>query len=289
MFLSQIDNGFIPASDINVEADNAFTYTSAATNIWPEIYSMATELTLREPLLVVRMKQLVLERSSLPDMVAAILAYKLASEDMPQIALHHLMLDIFETDQIIMTQIMTDLLAVKNRDPACLNHLHTLLNMKGFHALQTYRITHWLWQKNRKELAFSLANMASLIFCVDIHPAASIGSGVMLDHGTGIVIGETTVIDNNVSILQDVTLGGTGKEQGDRHPKIHNGVMIGAGAKILGNIKIGAMSKIAAGSVVLEEVPSHCTVAGVPARIVRRHVRDGLPAFEMNQSISQDK
>lgn len=238
MFLSQTDIGFVPASDSYVETESPFPSTSATTNVWPEIYRAATELALREPLLIVRMKQLVLERSSLADMVAAILACKLARDDMPQIALHHLMLDIFETDQIILTQITTDLLAVKDRDPACLNHLHTLLNMKGFHALQTYRITHWLWQKDRKELAFSLANMASLIFCVDIHPAARIGSGVMLDHGTDIVIGETTVIDNNVSILQNVTLGGTGKEQGDRHPKIHSGVMIGAGAKILGNIKL---------------------------------------------------
>jgi serine O-acetyltransferase len=137
----------------------------------------------------------------------------------------------------------------------------------------------------RKELAFVLANAASRTFAVDIHPAAVIGSGVMLDHGTGIVIGETAVVEDDVSILQNVTLGGTGKECGDRHPKIRSGVLLGAGAKILGNIEIGAMSKVAAGSVVLKPVPPHCTVAGVPARIVRHHSVNAAPALEMQQTI----
>lgn len=148
-----------------------------------------------------------------------------------------------------------------------------LLNLKGFHARQTYRIAHVSWQCERKERTFTLTSHAAATCAVDMHPAARIGSGVMLDHGTGIVIGETAVIEDDVSILQNVTLGGTGREQGDRHPKIRSGVMIGAGAKILRNIEIGAMSKIAAGNVVLKDMPAHCSVVGIPGRVARPTAR----------------
>ncbi len=161
-----------------------------------------------------------------------------------------------------------DLAAVFDRDPACQRYMEPLLYFKGFHALTAYRFAHALWREGRRDLALYLQSQASKLFSIDIHPNARIGRGIMIDHGHGIVIGETAVVGDNVSMLHSVTLGGTGKEGGDRHPKIGSNVMIGAGAKVLGNIKIGNCSRIAAGSVVLQEVPDNTTVAGVPARVV---------------------
>ena len=163
---------------------------------------------------------------------------------------------------------MADLLAVYERDPATHRLMQPILFFKGFQALQAYRIGHWLWQQGRSDMAYFVQMRCSEVFGVDIHPAARIGIGVMIDHAHSIVIGETAVVGNDVSMLHSVTLGGTGKEDGDRHPKIGNGVMIGAGAKVLGNIHVGHHSRIAAGSVVLSDVPPCKTVAGVPARIV---------------------
>lgn len=164
--------------------------------------------------------------------------------------------------------IRADLIAVADRDPACTRMIEPLLYFKGFHAIQTHRLAHWLWGRGRTDFALYLQSRASEVFQTDIHPAARIGSGIFLDHATGLVVGSTAVIENNVSMLQDVTLGGTGKELGDRHPKIRNGVLIGAGAKILGNIEVGHCARVAAGSVVLHDVPHNTTVAGVPARVV---------------------
>jgi serine O-acetyltransferase len=161
-----------------------------------------------------------------------------------------------------------DIVATYDRDPAAKRFIEPLLYFKGFHAIQTHRLAHWLWGKDRKDFAFYLQSRASAVFATDIHPAARIGRGIFLDHATGLVVGETAVIDDNVSMLHDVTLGGTGNETGDRHPKIRHGVMIGAGAKILGNIEIGHCARIAAGSVVLKAVPNNVTVAGVPARVI---------------------
>ncbi len=158
--------------------------------------------------------------------------------------------------------------AVFDRDPACTRYIEPLLYFKGFHALATHRLTHALWKAGRRDFALYLQSQSSRIFAIDINPATRIGIGIMIDHGTGIVIGETAVIGDNVSILQGVTLGGTGKETGDRHPKIGNNVLLGAGAKVLGNITIGHCSRVAAGSVVLKDVPANVTVAGVPARVV---------------------
>jgi serine O-acetyltransferase len=158
----------------------------------------------------------------------------------------------------------------------------TLIFFKGFQALQVHRVAHWHWNHNGRFLATYLQNRVSEIYGVDIHPAARIGAGILMDHATGIVVGETSVIEDNVSILHEVTLGGTGKQSGDRHPKVRQGVLIGAGAKILGNVEIGEGSKIGAGSVVLDSVPPHCTVAGVPARIVARRTTS-IPAMEMDQ------
>ncbi len=161
-----------------------------------------------------------------------------------------------------------DIAAVYDRDPACDRHIETVLYFKGFHAIQTHRLAHWLWNKGRRDFALYLQARSSAIFQTDISPAAPFGRGIFFDHATGIVVGRTSVIEDNVSILQDVTLGGTGKETGDRHPKIRHGVLIGAGAKILGNIEVGEGAKVAAGSVVLHQVPPYTTVAGVPAKIV---------------------
>ena len=165
-----------------------------------------------------------------------------------------------------------DISAVFDRDPACERLIEPFLYFKGFHSLQAHRLTHWLWSNGERDFALYLQSRTSEVFQTDIHPAARIGRGIFLDHATGLVVGETAVIGDDVSLLQDITLGGTGKQAGDRHPKIGRGVMIGAGAKILGNIEIGEQARIAAGSVVLATVPPGATVAGVPARIVRMAV-----------------
>jgi len=176
---------------------------------------------------------------------------------------------------------------VFERDPACHRLMQPLLYFKGYQAIQSYRLGHWLWQQGRKDLAYFIQMRVSEMFGVDIHPAARIGRGIMVDHAHSIVIGETAVVGDNVSMLHSVTLGGTGKEDDDRHPKIGNGVMIGAGAKVLGNIRVGNCSRIAAGSVVLEEVPPCTTVAGVPARIVGSAGCD-QPSISMDQILHED-
>jgi serine O-acetyltransferase len=174
----------------------------------------------------------------------------------------------YEKDPTLVEIAEADLKAVFERDPACKGYVQPFLFFKGFLALQTQRVAHWLWGEERETLAFYLQSRMSELFQVDIHPATRIGRGVFIDHGTGIVIGETAVIGDDVSMLQGVTLGGTGAERGDRHPKIGKGVLLGAGAKVLGNLKIGDYAKIASGSVVLRDVPAGCTAAGVPARLV---------------------
>ena len=188
-------------------------------------------------------------------------------------------------DDALLEETEADILAIVTRDPANPDPLAALLNLKGFQALQVHRFAHRLWRAGRMEGARWLSSQASLVFGLDIHPAARMGRGIMLDHGSGIVIGETAVVEDDVSMLQQVTLGGTGRDKGDRHPKIRRGVLISAGAKILGNIEIGAYSKIAAGSVVVEPVPPHTTVAGVPARIVRVHRAEEMPAVTMDHRI----
>jgi serine O-acetyltransferase len=179
-------------------------------------------------------------------------AYEDALDEMPQLA------QIFRAD----------IAAIFDRDPATNRYIEPVLYYKGFHAIQTHRLAHWLWGKGRKDFAYYLQSRSSSVFQCDIHPNARIGRGIFLDHATGLVVGETALIEDDVSILHGVTLGGTGKETGDRHPKIRYGVMLGAGAKILGNIEIGHCVRVAAGSVVVKDVPNNVTVAGVPAKIV---------------------
>ena len=180
--------------------------------------------------------------------------------------------------------IRADIRATRDRDPAAKGFSEPFLYFKGFHALQTHRVAHFLWHGGRQSLALFLQNRTSEVFGVDIHPAARVGNGILIDHATSVVIGETAVIEDNVSILHEVTLGGTGKADGDRHPKVRHGVLIGAGAKILGNVEVGRGAKVGAGSVVLEDVPPHCTVAGVPAQIVGTPNVDE-PALEMDHRL----
>ena len=234
--------------------------------IWQAIRQEAHQLVESEPMLASFFHATILKHSHLGGSLSYILANKLANPIMPAIVM----------------SAACDIDAVRTRDPAVDKWTTPLLYLKGFHALQSYRVTHYLWQQGRQALAVYLQNEISVAFDVDIHPAARVGCGIMFDHATGIVVGETAVIENDVSILQGVTLGGTGKEHGDRHPKIREGVMIGAGAKILGNIEIGQYAKIGANSVVLQPVPDHATAAGVPARIISQSAEQ-KPAFEMNQ------
>ncbi len=215
------------------------------------------------------------------------LANKLASPAISALQIREIIEESMMHDCGISDAARADIQAIYDRDSACESYSLPFLYFKGFHALQAYRVAHCLWQKDRKALANFLQSHIALIFGVDIHPAAKIGKGIMLDHATGIVIGETTVVEDEVSIMQAVTLGGTGKEAGDRHPKIGHGSLISAGAKILGNIRIGEGVKVGAGSVVLEDVPPHTTVVGVPARIVGAPSTEA-PALEMNHDFSCD-
>lgn len=192
-----------------------------------------------------------------------------------------------EEDASLGQSIRADITAVFERDPACRRYVEPILYFKGFHAIQTHRLAHFMFENGRKDFAYYLQSRSSEVFQTDINPAAPMGSGIFFDHATGIVIGETAVIEDEVSILQDVTLGGTGKASDDRHPKVRRGVLIGAGAKILGNLEIGACSKIAAGSVVLKDVPPNKTVAGVPARVIGE-AGCAEPAMTMDQRLADE-
>lgn len=254
--------------------------------LWQLIRHEAKEQSEREPLLASFFHATVIKHQSLADSLSYILANKLATPSMPPMAVREIIQDVHRTDKCVVEYAACDIYATVERDPAVEFYSTPLLYLKGFHALQGFRIANWLWKQGRKELALYLQNQISVACQVDVHPAANIGCGIMFDHATGIVIGETAVIEDDVSILQDVTLGGTGKESGDRHPKVRSGVMIGAGAKILGNIEIGEGAKIAACSVVLEAVEPHTTVAGVPARVVGRPSSEN-PSFDMDQQINR--
>ncbi|AAC22265.1 TPA: serine O-acetyltransferase [Haemophilus influenzae] len=251
-------------------------------DVWQHIRQEAKELAENEPMLASFFHSTILKHQNLGGALSYLLANKLANPIMPAISLREIIEEAYQSNPSIIDCAACDIQAVRHRDPAVELWSTPLLYLKGFHAIQSYRITHYLWNQNRKSLALYLQNQISVAFDVDIHPAAKIGHGIMFDHATGIVVGETSVIENDVSILQGVTLGGTGKESGDRHPKVREGVMIGAGAKILGNIEVGKYAKIGANSVVLNPVPEYATAAGVPARIVSQD-KAAKPAFDMNQ------
>ena len=250
--------------------------------IWTAIRAEAWSEEERDPILRKFLKEAILKNRSLEDALSLQLAERLGTEAVYPMILHALIDQAFAGSPAIRKAIRNDLQAIRDRDPASRGYLAPFLYFKGFQALEAFRVANWYWSQGRQLLAVHLQNRISEVFGVDIHPAARIGSGVLLDHATAIVIGETAVVEDNVSLLHEVTLGGTGKETGDRHPKVRQGVLIGAGAKILGNIEIGRGAKVGAGSVVLDAVPPHSTVAGVPARVVGRPAV-AEPALEMNQ------
>ncbi len=236
--------------------------------IWAAVRAEAEAATAAEPALGGFLYATVLSHKRLEDAVCHRLAQRLNHSDVDATLINQTFSDVLAQTPDLCEIFRADLQAVFDRDPACTRYIEPLLYFKGFHALVTHRFAHELWKAGRKDFALYLQSQSSRIFAVDINPATRIGRGLMLDHGTGIVIGETAVIGDNVSILQDVTLGGNGKETGDRHPKIGDNVLLAAGAKVLGNIRVGDCSKVAAGSVVLQDVPNNKTVAGVPAKIV---------------------
>ncbi|WP_300079113.1 serine O-acetyltransferase [Propioniciclava sp.] len=252
-------------------------------DIWATIREEAARDAAREPCLGGFLHEAILRHGSLMDALGSLLAHKLSAANMSALTLLDLAYQAFARDPYIEESVIADLQAVLSRDPATRGYSQPLLYFKGFHAVQSFRIAHHFWVDHRPALALFLQSRISEVFAVDIHPGARIGRGVMFDHATSVVIGETAVIEDNFSMLHEVTLGGTGKSGGDRHPKVGRGVMIGAGAKVLGNITVGEGAKIGAGSVVLEDVPPHSTVAGVPAKLVS-FPKESFPALEMDQS-----
>lgn len=254
-----------------------------ADMVWETIRSEGLAASRHEPLLLDLLKKSVLNHSHLEAALAFKLASRLACECLTVPRLWMLFTEILSATPIP-TAIRMDLCAVQERDPACCGYLQPFLYFKGFHALEAYRVSHALWNQGRQTLALYLQYRISEVYGVDIHPAARIGMGIFVDHATGLVIGETAVVEDDVSILHEVTIGGTGKEKGDRHPKIRHGVLIGAGAKILGNVEVGRGAKIGAGSIVLSHVPPFRTAVGVPARIVGR-LGYGEPAYSMDHRV----
>jgi len=236
--------------------------------VWTRIRREAEAVVRQEPELSSFIYSSVLHHDRLEQVVVHRLAERLDHPDVSGELIRQAYADALEDVPTIGDAFRADIVATYDRDPATNRFIEPVLYFKGFHAVQTYRLAHWLWGKGRKDFAYYLQSRASAAFQCDIHPNARIGRGIFIDHATGVVVGETAAIDDDVSILHDVTLGGTGNESGDRHPKIGRGVMIGAGAKILGNIEVGHCARIAAGSVVVKPVPHNKTVAGVPARVI---------------------
>ncbi|TMV06411.1 serine O-acetyltransferase [Ruegeria sediminis] len=255
--------------------------------VWDRITTEAQSAVDKEPLMGGLVHACILHHKSLDKALSYRIAAKLCSNEMSMMVLREIVDEGYADDPGLLEAARADLMAVYERDPACHRLLQPILYFKGYQAMQAYRVAHWLWKRGRHDLAYFFQMRCSEIFGIDIHPAARIGKGIMIDHAHSIVIGETAVVGDNVSMLHSVTLGGTGKEEEDRHPKIGNGVLIGAGAKVLGNIKVGNCSRIAAGSVVLQEVPPFKTVAGIPAKIVGEAGCD-QPAISMDHMLGKD-
>ena len=252
--------------------------------IWSAMRREAVEAVERDALMAGQINAAILRHASFAEGLAARIGHKLADAELAEPALTGVVTDAIAATPSIARAAARDLIAVRDRDPATRDMITPFLFFKGFLSLQSYRVAHWLWRRGREHLARQLQSRTSEVFGVDIHPAARIGCGIMVDHGTGLVIGETSVVEDDVSMLHGVTLGGTGKECGDRHPKIRRGVLLGAGAKVLGNIEVGEGAKVGAGSIVLDPVEPHTTVVGVPARPVGPRLTD-LPAFTMDQTL----
>jgi serine O-acetyltransferase len=270
---------------IRAEAPAEAAIPPVPADPWPVLRAEAKRLARQEPLLAGFLDATVLRQDGFAAALGYLLAHKLADAHLDAVALDALVQDALAAEPAILGAAAADLAAIRARDPAADSTLTPFLYYKGFHALEWHRISHHLWGARRRGLAQFIQSRVSEIFAVDIHPAVPVGRGVFIDHGTGLVVGETAVIGNDVSILQEVTLGGTGKEHGDRHPKVRDGVLLSAGAKVLGNIEIGRRAKVGAGSVVLKDVPPCATVAGVPAEIVGWCKEDSVPSQSMDQSL----
>lgn len=268
--------------------NNTFQHSQLTSQrLWQQMCEEARLASGVEPVLASFYHASLLNHRSFAAAISFYLANKLDSQTMPALVIREVFEAALADDAQLVEAMAADILAHRERDPACSDHLMPFLFFKGYQALQSHRVAHWLWRQGRECLALFLQHQISQVFDVDIHPGATIGKGVMIDHATGVVIGETAVLEDNVSLLHGVTLGGSGCTSGQRHPQIRQGVLIGVGAKILGNIQIGEGAKIGAGSVVLEDVPPHTTVAGVPARPVGRPGVD-QPALSMDHQLGSD-
>ncbi len=251
-------------------------------DLWPVMREEAQRKAKAEPILGSYFHATILNHKSFGDALSFRLASKLDNPMLPTMLIRDVIAEAADAQSDILSAAEIDIIANFTRDAACRDLSSAFLFFKGYHALQAHRIAHWLWNQERHTLAQFFQNQISVTLGVDIHPAAQLGSGIMFDHATGIVIGETAVIEDDVSVLHSVTLGGTGKSEGDRHPKVRKGVLLSAGCKIIGNIEIGANAKVGAGSVVLEDVPPNVTVAGVPARVVGTIDSNATPAHTMD-------
>ena len=283
-----------PVSALNDRHKSALNTTNSklkqasTISLWQSMQDEAKIKAQAEPMLSSYYHATILSHHSFASALSFRLASKLDTPMVPTMLIRDVINEAMADDASILTAAEIDVIATYTRDPACEDLSTPFLFFKGFHALQAYRISHWLWHQGRRSLAQFFQNQISVGLGVDIHPAARMGSGIMLDHATGIVIGETAVVDDDVSILHAVTLGGTGKESGDRHPKIRRGVLLAAGCKVIGNIVVGECAKVGAGSVVLEDVPPCVTVAGVPAKIVGK-TQGHTPALDMDHSFCCDE
>ena len=255
---------------------------SSSEDIWLSLYKEAKLWSAAEPTLDRLFEKNILRQKSFKSALITVISSELSASHGDNIPIKKAADDAFNSDPLLEKAAIADLCATIQRDPACHSYLKPFLFYKGFQAIQGYRLANWLWRAERTVLAEFIQGRISKVFQVDIHPAATIGHGIMVDHATSVVIGETAVLGNDVSLLHGVTLGGTGKEPGDRHPKIGSGTMIGAGASILGNITVGKSCRIGAGSVVLKDVPDNTSVAGIPARDLGEAGSE-LPAITMEQ------
>lgn len=274
--------GLSPRSDPTVNSGSV-----VGDSIWDAVRIEAKFEAENEPILSSFLYASILSHDCLERALGFIIANRLQNNTLLETQLMDIFCDVMVQNRGIQRAIRLDLQAFKDRDPSCLSYCSALLYLKGYHSLQTHRVAHALWNQGRKVLALALQSRVSEVFGVDIHPAAKIGEGILLDHGTGLVIGETAVIGDRVSLMQGVTLGGSGKETGDRHPKVGQGVLIGASVTVLGNIKIGDGAMIASGSLVLKDVPQHSMAAGIPAKVIG-YVEEQVPSLTMKHDASKD-
>ena len=258
---------------------------SNGDEVWTRVCDEVREAAANEPFLASFLHSVVLNHKTLEDALSFHLASKLESSTITAVSMRDLIDEALQGDPKIGQAARADIRAVCERDAACDTYAVPLLYYKGIHAIQSYRVAHYYWTHDRKDLALFFQSRISEVFGVDIHPAAKIGKGILVDHATSVVIGETAVVDDDVSMLHEVTLGGTGKAHGDRHPKVRKGVLIGAGAKIIGNVVIGEGAKVGSGAVVLDDVPPHVTVVGVPAQVVGKTKSD-MPSLDMDHRIT---